>query len=213
MAVSTVLLCHCGKLFTRYNRHIAQRQTLSCSTKCSITVRPGGPPRKRRKFFTGICVGCGNEFKKTPNNKGAMQFCSLKCMGASRRRDKNPNWKGGIARRSAANAAVLRRVREVGYCERCGSTDNLQGHHKKWFSTHSELGAVLANIEVLCAQCHGDEHPTHRGALARPRVKTGKEIACIVCHTLFYVPPARFTTAKFCSISCHGRWRILPARS
>jgi hypothetical protein len=47
--------------------------------------------------------------------------------------------------------------REAGeQCERCGSTEHLQCHHKvypaDWYQT--ELGM----LEVLCRQCHEEEH-------------------------------------------------------
>jgi len=94
-----------------------------------------------------------------------MRFCSLRCNGASKKGAKNPNWKGGKAKRSAANYAALKKVRDVGYCERCGSVESLQGHHVKLFSTHPELGADRLNIIVLCALCHGKEHPERQNAL------------------------------------------------
>ena len=50
---------------------------------------------------------------------------------------------------------------EVGKCERCGSVDKLQSHHKlyrgDWYSTQIE------DLEVLCRGCHREEHGLPRG--------------------------------------------------
>lgn len=44
----------------------------------------------------------------------------------------------------------------IGKCERCGSTENLNCHHKfyrkDWYETQSE------DLEVICRYCHRHEH-------------------------------------------------------
>lgn len=154
---------------------------------------------------SNVCEHCGESFCRSYKSR----FCSRKCGGAARRGSKNPNWKGGIAKRNAANAAVRKKVRDVGKCERCGSMENLQGHHIKHFATHPHLGAELSNIRVLCGTCHGDEHPERRGALARSRTRAGNNVACVICGKLKYVVPSRIGEAKFCSRTCYGRGRGL----
>ena len=50
-------------------------------------------------------------------------------------------------------------------CERCGSIENLQVHHKispfdGYFSAQrfDELAFGLSNLETLCQKCHNEEH-------------------------------------------------------
>lgn len=45
-------------------------------------------------------------------------------------------------------------VRKLGYCERCGSTKELQGSHIIPLSSSRLLGATLNNILCLCMSCH-----------------------------------------------------------
>lgn len=44
----------------------------------------------------------------------------------------------------------------VGCCERCGSKESLQSHHKhypqNWFDT------TLSDLQVLCRKCHREQH-------------------------------------------------------
>lgn len=45
---------------------------------------------------------------------------------------------------------------EIGRCEECGSTSQLEAHHleypRDWYKTTLEM------LRVLCSDCHGDEH-------------------------------------------------------
>jgi hypothetical protein len=196
----TCLCAVCGKPVVRYESQFRQRKTVLCSRECfKVWQKPGRP---RKALLRGVCKNCGKAFqRKIGNHK--MLFCSQSC-AAGRKGAAHPSWKGGRARHGVR--AVRKRVREVGECERCGSVGHLHGHHLKPYSTHPELGADISNILVLCANCHADEHPEIQNVIAIPRVKSGKEIVCIVCGKLRYVEPYRFATAKFCSHTCRHEW-------
>jgi len=40
-------------------------------------------------------------------------------------------------------------------CQKCGSTEKLQVHHKNYESCGNEK---LSDVTVLCFKCHGEEH-------------------------------------------------------
>lgn len=46
---------------------------------------------------------------------------------------------------------------EVGHCEKCGSTDNLQVHHIIPVRLAPQLFLERANWQVLCRTCHQNE--------------------------------------------------------
>lgn len=153
------------------------------------------------------CAECGVRFERRKGYSGPGRYCSKRCArtGAGRacRGDHHPNWKGGIAERPhSVRSATRRRVRDVGKCERCGSKTNLQGHHKIRYSVNRDKGDDPANIEVLCDGCHAAEHPALSGMIRRPRTKSGSMRPCLTCGVVFYVPPFKFCTARYCSRSC-----------
>lgn len=198
----TSLVCSvCGKTFLRYNCHI-RNSTHSCSAECAQIVR-----KKRKKvMIEHVCECCGTFFSRRKGYGGPARYCSKMCArkaGAPRGAN-HSNWRGGVSERSRATRKVTSaRVREVGRCERCGSKENLQGHHKERHADAPELRAVASNIEVLCANCHAAEHPDMAGMIARPRRRSGVTIACQECGKERYVRPHLQKTAKFCSKVCH----------
>lgn len=70
---------------------------------------------------------------------------------------RNPEWK-------KLSATMLK---EVGRCERCGSTERLQVHHIIPIRYAPELFLERSNMMVLCASCHRVE--TQREINARRR--------------------------------------------
>ena len=112
------------------------------------------------------CEICGNEFETKPNGN-SRKYC-FEC---------SPSYPKGESR--SKTISVLRRAmkkeavkRHGGKCERCGYNkciDALQFHHKdankKEFGlangiTHSweEYLAESMKCELLCANCHAEEH-------------------------------------------------------
>ena len=203
------LICHCGKSFDRPKAHIRNR-THSCSRECAEKIRHIRPTT----WTVHVCAHCKSEFRRRKGYSGTMRFCSNECriggIGAPDRSgvvmpsgSNHHNWKGGTSKRTHADKkAVKRRVREIGECERCGSREQLHGHHKKSYANHPQLRVDPSNIEVLCASCHAEEHPELAPMLRRPIERTGSNIACIICDQERYVPPHKIKTAKFCSRAC-----------
>lgn len=62
-------------------------------------------------------------------------------------------------------------VKEIGKCQQCGSTTNLQLHHKNRISFHNSPKADnrLENLELLCQTCHLKYH-YKQGHTLRSRV-------------------------------------------
>lgn len=69
--------------------------------------------------------------------------------GNDQRLEKNGNWKGDAASRSAARDRLKRRVPVSGPCETCGEPA-MDRHHKDG-STHNN---DPSNIAMLCRRCH-----------------------------------------------------------
>jgi len=76
---------------------------------------------------------------------------------------KNPEWR-------KLSASV---INEVGQCERCGCTNNLQVHHIIPIRYAPELFLERANLMVLCRECHHNE--TLREIRERRRTKSGRK--------------------------------------
>lgn len=151
-----------------------------------------------------VCIRCGMTVFRWPSAAATQRFCSKSCA----RRSCAPsgpamwNWKGGASpRTSAAQRAIEDRKREVGACERCGSTDNLQGHHRLAHADYPEFREDKNNIEVLCADCHAEEHPELAPVIRVPRPPRVL-IACAECRTERSIQPHLVGKAKFCSKLC-----------
>jgi 5-methylcytosine-specific restriction endonuclease McrA len=151
------------------------------------------------------CKLCDLPFTRTKHRAGKMDYCSRACAreGAAPRGPAHPNWKGGISERSHRSKAAIRaRIREIGRCERCGSTENLHGHHRSAYASDPAGREDPSNIEILCAVCHAIRHPSLRNMITIPRERSGHEVACIVCGKMRYVRPHLLGNAKFCSHQC-----------
>lgn len=48
--------------------------------------------------------------------------------------------------------------RDKGMCQHCGSSEGIQAHHIKPFSTHIKLRYKVSNGLTLCNSCHRAEH-------------------------------------------------------
>lgn len=97
----------------------------------------------------------------TPYNKGKKGLHSYSHTEEAKRRqseskigNKNPQFKNGItAKRKAA------RNNRKTYCELCGSTSNLHGHHKD----RNHFNDSPENIQTLCNSCHQKLHREEDG--------------------------------------------------
>lgn len=62
----------------------------------------------------------------------------------------NPAWKGGISGKYAIN--IRKGLPQI--CNRCGSNENIEIHHKDLNPKNNNLD----NLEILCRHCHRLEH-------------------------------------------------------
>jgi len=85
-----------------------------------------------------------------------------------------------------------RRIYKAEACERCGSTEILQRHHKD----RNRENNAPKNIEILCQQCHTNEH-IKAGDWGKGQVKAAQ---CKICGSTFL--PKRSRRATVCSLEC-----------
>lgn len=153
----------CGTVFRRPNSQVTSA-LVCCSLKCANILRQKRPLNNIEK----TCEECGKPFFVKPSRAETGRFCSIRCVrtsvGRSMRGENHPFWKGGKSKnRGQVRTAIRRRIKETEKCERCGSTDDLQGHHKHRVSSRPDLARDSDNIEILCASCHAAEHPEISG--------------------------------------------------
>lgn len=84
---------------------------------------------------------------------------------------KNPNWRGGVSSESELKISAIknsfeykewkRAVKGIGYCEACGTKENLEAHHVLPKSKFPHLIHDIKNGKCLCKDCH---RAAHRGA-------------------------------------------------
>lgn len=169
-----------------------------CSQECQ---------RKGRNFKTaplvkGSCSNCKKEFTQPQWWKSPAKFCSIQCMsivrGMNMRGEKHPFWKGGDVR-TGIERLRKKLLNEIKNCQRCGSSEKLQIHHKISVSSRPDLANDPENVEVICVSCHAIEHPEYEGMLLRK--KTRFTINCKRCNKEFQVQKSRMNK-KFCGISC-----------
>lgn len=68
----------------------------------------------------------------------------------------NPAWKGG-KNRSWAYKLGREKIASGEVCNKCGSNENLEVHHKD----KNPQNNVLENLKILCRHCHRIEHIAH----------------------------------------------------
>lgn len=94
------------------------------------------------------CEYCGN-----PLPKGRRKFCSDECQ--------QKNFQEKIAPLWWPNACAMALERAGNRCEECGSTSDLQVHHKDPLFGEQRFNNPknrLDNLLVLCRECHWKKH-------------------------------------------------------
>ncbi|MGF7145282.1 5-methylcytosine-specific restriction endonuclease McrA [Anaerotaenia torta] len=124
------------------------------------------------------CLQCGKDFKthQCQINRGGGKFCSVSCGTTYRNIHDNPVNKPGVKEKISKNHAEvpwlikycsngykgqrvasyrLKAFRAHGKkCNRCGSKEKLEVHHKDRDHHNNEI----ENLEVLCKTCHTKLH-------------------------------------------------------
>lgn len=188
----------CGKAFMAKPSNIAAGGGKACSKACSYKVRKTRSDKKPRKSY--VCQWCGKVFIDKHAER-PRQYCSNKCLGLSKRRDrtKHPRSKHAAELQAWAREVILRDK----VCVRCGVSEKLQAHHVKSYARHPALRLDVGNGVALCPVCHHAHHPKHK--LEWFLSRGGQQVQrCVVCEAPF-VP--RKPTQRSCSISCGAKAR------
>lgn len=189
----------CGKEFRA--RKWKNRPGIFCCRECSDK----GRKKREIKTITFKCEYCGKDATHRRSWKCPHRFCSVQCAakwrGENYRGEKSPRWKGGLGSRTIEERIVVKRVKErQKECERCGSKEDLHGHHKIPVTERPDLRAIEENIEILCCECHANEHPEFLGMMTQKR--SGKILKCPVCSKEYYVKASIVSKSKYCSRKC-----------
>jgi hypothetical protein len=124
------------------------------------------------------CKQCGSIFSVYASQikRGGGKFCSIGCGTKYRNLTDNPAWRDDVKRKISENHAPVpwlfdyrfnnykgldvksyrkKALRKYGEkCNRCDCVDNLHVHHKDRNRKNNDI----ENLEVLCADCHQEEH-------------------------------------------------------
>jgi hypothetical protein len=194
----------CGSEFTTF---IAWLRNGKAGKFCSRICQQKGRFRKKRTMISCVCRKCGNSFEIRKGSGSHGKYCSRACSIKDQGSyiltgSQHHRWKGGISNRvSRERKPIKEAIRKKGACERCGSKENLQGHHILPRREFPLFQCSESNIEVLCGSCHSKEHPEFSGMLDRPHIRKGNWNLCDVCESLFYRPP-NVKKPRFCSRRC-----------
>jgi len=109
-----------------------------------------------------ICIACKKSFKIRLSYNGKGIFCSTKCSGSYKVREKSPSWKGGIKkdkdRRKSFEGIRWRKsvfARDDFTCQHCGTKGGyIEAHHIKPYKPYPKLRFDLTNGITLCKSCH-----------------------------------------------------------
>lgn len=204
MRRSTCICKVCNKSFEIFNCWLKRKNGGSfCSKKCSYI----GKEKRKPTLIDRVCAHCDKPFRIRINHGGTGETCSNKCRwahhGTKCGGDKHPNWKGGIAERTHRSRAAIREAKKLQpFCSKCGNTDKLQGHHKDKHSNFPLFRELVGNIEVVCAKCHGEEHPQLANFIDSDRPKSGVYLKCKQCNKEYYRPKSSAGTSLYCSYPC-----------
>jgi 5-methylcytosine-specific restriction endonuclease McrA len=113
-----------------------------------------GVPKAKTKTLS--CINCGNIFETAdiPSNKQVT--CSRACSNTYfRSGENNGNFTTGAGSYRGKALSYLLKV-----CNRCGFSDEraLEVHHKDRDRENNDI----ANLEVLCSNCHTIEHKSNK---------------------------------------------------
>jgi hypothetical protein len=148
----------CGKEFYGRNKN--------CSKGCyDIYIE------KLKRGRLKKCSYCGRHILTRPCHERKYNFCSKDCWFKFKknkpnfkiRKDKHPQWKGGIKRRSTTTIRY-KQWRESVYqrdnykCVFCGNNRLITAHHIVAWSDDEQLRFYKTNGITLCKKCHKEIH-------------------------------------------------------
>lgn len=131
------------------------RKGLYCSRSCSAKSHERINHRANKN-----CLVCKKLFSIKRYRIETALYCSIRCRRLSMpKKENHHNWKGGISRTWHSKTIIKNLIKEMGRCEICSETNNLQGHHVVPYSENKNLRDDIKNIKILCIVCHSKQHP------------------------------------------------------
>ena len=193
MSRQIVLTCYgCGKEFRRFAAWVRNKTgKYFCSYACSSK----GRSHKKTTWIQCKCLWCEKKFAIRKGAGYPGKFCSRSCLGKWRSsqpgKPRKRTWK--------TQSLINEKKKEIGKCEICGSTENLDGHHIVPVSVDITLMDSKDNIQILCEPCHQKQHPELKFPYRKP--KSGVTKPCKRCGSLFYLKPSK-SSRMYCSHPC-----------
>lgn len=161
MTTITKICKHCTNTFEASSKEHNRGNALFCSKGCfKLYKRP-----KINKEPNVICSNCNVAFYKTTskmqNSKSGLFFCSRSCKDNAQKlggiKEIQPYHYGTI---SKDNPDHYRRIAFANYLHKCNRCN--YDKHKSILEVHhidrNRMNDDIANLEILCANCHLEEH-------------------------------------------------------
>lgn len=132
----------CGAVFY----HISSRANKAkyCSPQCYHKAM------HKKGTVQYSCAHCGVAFMDSPSTK--RKYCSKACVNKTRKSEWKPDF--STVRKNMLVRGMLTKCTRCGYAEH---PEILGVHHKD----RNRKNNALANLEVLCPNCHSIEHGKH----------------------------------------------------
>jgi len=146
---------YCETVFLKHACHAKRAKKVYCSLTCSRA--------DQEVKVTVICKHCNQPFQLRPSEISKITTCSRECSRASRAKQENPNWRGGVTSdRKAAmetfeykNWRMLVFSRDDYTCQMCSKRGgNLEADHIKPWAYFPKLRYNVDNGRTLCRLCH-----------------------------------------------------------
>lgn len=169
----------CGAVYQARPREAEKRRF--CGTRCGVLNAQQLRAEKPRKApVSQTCEYCGHEYPVVIAAQiGKQRFCSVKCLGLSRR---DPSLPAKIQFRNTHEYHLWRTAvfeRDDFTCQECGQRGgHLNAHHVFHFNDFDEHRLEVWNGITLCVHCHAAHHPQQaNGIIAVANAKNKKEEA------------------------------------
>jgi hypothetical protein len=143
----------------RVVKYMNKRRT--CSVECKAVLQSQEHGDRIRHSNPIVCANCRTVFQVANCYASRRRCCSKECNSIWQSKlmrgrcggrylpkgEKHPLWNNGISAHSYRQHLKTS-------CERCGSTTELQIHHKD----RNHANTDTSNLETICNTCHSKEH-------------------------------------------------------
>ncbi len=147
----------CGKQFERHRYRAERFDNAYCSRECNTAATS-----KKQRL---ACGTCGKEILRSPAHVYSYNFCDSVCRAEWQRTSgytegaNSATWRGGHDDYRGPNWESQRQTalqRDNFLCQRCGSDDLLQVHHKTPYALFDDYLEAnhIDNLVSLCMTCH-----------------------------------------------------------